>query len=586
MKKGILFFVISLMLAVPARADTLTAKLNRNPVPAGETFVLSLEYAGDPGTAQPDLSALEKDFKVYMVSSSYKGVYRNGQMSKTYVWSISMAAEQTGEYTIPPLSVNNVRSQPLVLKVVEASELPAADEPRGPVFSVTRSIDNPHPFVQQQLNYSFTITTDAALQGNAPQFLAENPDDWIIRVLGDPQISTRMKDGAEMRDITFNYALFPQRSGKLVIPEVRFSGYYVDSESRGHNAMQGLLGAFGGLRDPGFGLEMFGRRVPVSLKARPISIEVGKIPAANNGSWWLPAKNAVITSDWQEKTPVFKSGEAVSREIYLRVTGVIDSQLPEIRFADIPGMKQYPEKPEVKSMIENGDVVSLMTVKNVYIPEKSGRYTIPETAVVWYDVENNRMEKAVLPAMTVEVAPGAATVPTESAPPSTAPAATSAAAPANAAAATNLPAGNLLWYILAAFAGGITVSLTAVFLILRRFLPAEGKKPEAKAPAAEPVSVGKAVRNNDLRAVRDNVIAWAEKSFPEQKVRNLDDVVGLVADTDFAAELQKLQTALYSGRTADFDAARFMDVFARVGKRQKKKKAKEKDGPLLPRLYK
>ena len=93
MKKGILFFVISLMLAVPARADTLTAKLNRNPVPAGETFVLSLEYAGDPGTAQPDLSALEKDFKVYMVSSSYKGVYRNGQMSKTYVWSISMAAE-------------------------------------------------------------------------------------------------------------------------------------------------------------------------------------------------------------------------------------------------------------------------------------------------------------------------------------------------------------------------------------------------------------------------------------------------------------------------------------------------------------
>ena len=43
MKKGILFFVISLMLAVPARADTLTAKLNRNPVPAGETFVLVCE---------------------------------------------------------------------------------------------------------------------------------------------------------------------------------------------------------------------------------------------------------------------------------------------------------------------------------------------------------------------------------------------------------------------------------------------------------------------------------------------------------------------------------------------------------------
>lgn len=217
------------------------------------------------------------------------------------------------------------------------------------------------------------------------------------------------------REITFKYALFPQKSGNLVIPEVRFDGYYADPDA-GRNSMQRLLGAFSGLNDDAFGLDMFGRRVPIVLKARPIDIKVGKIPAANNGNWWLPAKKAEIYSDWQQKMPAFKSGEAVSREVYLRVTGVIDTQLPEIRFPEVGGMKQYPEKPITRSEVKGDDVVSVMKIKTVYIPEKSGRVTIPEIAVNWYNVNTRKMEKAVLPAVVVDIAPGAAAVPAAAVP--------------------------------------------------------------------------------------------------------------------------------------------------------------------------
>ncbi len=83
----------------------------------------------------------------------------------------------------------------------------------APRFAVSRSIDNADPLVQQQINYSFKITTSEALQGNAPQFMAVGGgDDWIIRSLGDPRIESKIQNGVEVKEITFNYALFPQKA--------------------------------------------------------------------------------------------------------------------------------------------------------------------------------------------------------------------------------------------------------------------------------------------------------------------------------------------------------------------------------------
>lgn len=590
MKKWVCFFILNIFFVFPAwAADTLTAKVNRNPVPVGETFVLTLEYDGDPGSRRPDFSILNHDFTVYMVSNSYKGTYTNGTMKKLYIWNVSMAADQTGTFTIPELSVNGAKSRPINLKVTDGGSpnqgaaSPAAAADTSPKFKVSRSISTSNPLVQQQINYTFKIVTKEALQGNAPQFIsADGGDDWIIRALGNPTVDTRIKDGVEEREITFNYALFPQKSGDLVIPEVRFDGYYVDPDAQSHS-MQRLLGAFGGLSDDAFGLDMFGSRVPVMLKARPISIKVGKIPAENNGYWWLPAQKAEIYSDWQKQMPKFKSGEAVNREIYLRVTGVIDTQMPDIKFPDIPGFRQYPEKPVIQSDVKNGDIVSVMKVNTVYIPETSGRATIPEIAVNWYNVKTQKMEKAVLPAVEVDVAPGAAAVveaaanPVEAARPSAAPEQT----PPPAAAVPSPFA--LVWYLLAAFAGGIAVSMAVVYWLLRPRVP-QTIRPMAEKTADSHVGMTKAIRNNDLRAVRDHVLSWAKKTFPDREVLNLDDVAALTGDAAFSAGLNKLQKALYSGRSDDFNSEEFMKAFTRVSRRGKKRS--QENERLLPDLYK
>lgn len=275
---------------------------------------------------------------------------------------------------------------------------------------------------------------------------------------------------------------------------------------------------------------MFGRRVPIVLKARPIDIKVGKIPAANNGNWWLPAKKAEIYSDWQQKMPAFKSGEAVSREVYLRVTGVIDTQLPEIRFPEVGGMKQYPEKPITRSEVKGDDVVSVMKIKTVYIPEKSGRVTIPEIAVNWYNVNTRKMEKAVLPAVVVDIAPGAAAVPAAAVP------AAETKAPAVPAGGETVPvpvqtaSAPLLWYLLARLPAALPVSHDGCLVCSRTTFPGKRKRrksPKSRLALPKPFAA--------MTCAPSATMCWPgrERLFPDAEVRNLDDVAALADDRAF-----------------------------------------------------
>lgn len=103
---------------------------------------------------------------------------------------------------------------------------------------------------------------------------------------------------------------------------------------------------------------------------------------------------------------VFKVGEAVSRTVYLKAVGVVENQLPDIKFRDVAGLKQYPEKPVAQNAVENGQVVAVKKTANVYIPDKAGNIAVPEISVDWFNVRTGRMERAVLPAANIQVQPG------------------------------------------------------------------------------------------------------------------------------------------------------------------------------------
>lgn len=596
MRKLIKSVSLSILLGVAfigaAWAQTFNAAVNRTEVPQGETFVLTLELADGSDSGNPDLSVLDKDFIVYSVGNAFSYNYINGVASKSRQWQIALMPKNSGKITVPSIKLGNLETQPITLNVIPASAAAteastgtggyqAPQQMNRPKFSMTAEIGNPNPYVQQQVDYTLKIYDTGGLQGDMPQFIEDGSNNWIIRSLGEPTVGSKIVNGRSLREITFLYALFPQKSGVLPTPEVRFNGYYL-TRSRGMNdPFDDLFG--GNLGSIGF-VDMFATRNPVLLTAKPEKVNVQPIPSDNNGNWWLPAQQVALFAEWEPRQPVFKVGEAVNRTIYLKAVGVAESQLPELNLASVSGLKQYPDKAVASSGIENGQVVAVKKISNVYIPNRAGKMTIPEIAVDWFNVRTNRMEKAVLPAMNIEVLPGAAVETAPAPQPETRPESPSRVLEDVANETENLVERSIpqglpyLPYIIAAaaFLLGIVVSWM-LFGMRNKSRNADDIKDFDRY-------IVRAAKSKDYRALRDGLISWARDRWNDSKITNLKDVAKAVGNKEFAAQLDGLAASLYAPEGGEFKTEAFLKAFEKI--RKAKVKSRTGDTQPLPKLYK
>lgn len=566
MKKLFLILGLCFLIFGNAAAQTFEAKVNRSSLPEGETFLLTVELEGATSNKTPDFEALNDDFTIYSVANAYRTNIINGNVSTSQQWNLVLMPNKSGRLTIPAIRLENYKTQPLTINVGDAgtSAKTTTQSENRPKYTIAAEVDNKKPYVQQQINYTLILQDSGGLQGEEPTFQATNDNDWIIKSLGAPEISTQNINGANVREIKFHYALFPQRSGQLEIPAVRFNGYYLSGERR--------TDPFANLFNDdmfigGFGMaDVFATRTPVILAAKPIKINV--LPAAkeNGEHWWLPAENVKLYAEFKPEQPKFAVGEAISRNIYLQATGVIDSQLPELKFASASGVKQYPEKPQTAMSVDKGKIIALEKVANVYIPTEAGKVTLPEISVNWFNVKSGKMEKAILPAMTVAVA-GESTNPE---PQTTIPNKQPIAPKTEITAQNN----SLSLQLGIAFALGVLLCLLIIGL----------GKLLVKLRLHDYVRIiSHAAKTGDIYAVRDNLLAWANNRFAGRRILSLQDIDATVGDKEFRCELDKLSEALYSKNGQDWNGSLFLRVFKRICKQ---KKGLSNNYEPLPKLYK
>lgn len=566
MKKLFLILGLCFLIFGNAAAQTFEAKVNRSSLPEGETFLLTVELEGATSNKTPDFEALNDDFTIYSVANAYRTNIINGNVSTSQQWNLVLMPNKSGRLTIPAIGLENYKTQPLTINVGDAgtSAKTTTQSENRPKYTIAAEVDNKKPYVQQQINYTLILQDSGGLQGEEPTFQATNDNDWIIKSLGAPEISTQNINGANVREIKFHYALFPQRSGQLEIPAVRFNGYYLSGERR--------TDPFANLFNDdmfigGFGMaDVFATRTPVILAAKPIKINV--LPAAkeNGEHWWLPAENVKLYAEFKPEQPKFAVGEAISRNIYLQATGVIDNQLPELKFASASGVKQYPEKPQTAMSVDKGKIVALEKVANVYIPTEAGKITLPEISVNWFNVKSGKMEKAILPAMTVAVA-GESTNPE---PQTTIPNKQPIAPKTEVTAQNN----SLSLQLGIAFALGVLLCL--LIISLGKLLVKLRRHDYVRI-------ISHAAKTGDIYAVRDNLLAWANNKFAGRRILSLQDIDATVGDKEFRCELDKLSEALYSKNGQDWNGSLFLRVFKRICKQ---KKGLSNNYEPLPKLYK
>jgi BatD DUF11 like domain len=406
--RGILLFLILGCAAIVPAIARVTASLDSSQIATGDTVQLTLEHDGST-SGQPDLSPLQQEFDILGTSSSTSFELVNGSASEKTQVILTLAPKMSGHLTIPALSWDGERSQPLSLTVTGPGASPqpggAAAPSASKLFIETR-FSPQQPYVEAAVELTVRLFTSETLYH--PDLELPGNGNFLVKPIGSDQESDVERNGHSYRVVTRQYLLFPLRSGKLALP-----GPVLDAEVAA-NQRHSPLGA-----DP-FGGGFFGApflATPVRVHGDPIVLEVRPRPASAIGSYWLPARDVTLSGAWNPAKLTAQAGDPVTLDLDLQATGLTAAQLPDIvALMRLPsGLKAYPDQPKLDDSVQNGALVGSRDQTIALMADSPGHYTIPALTVTWWDTRTNQPRVARLTARTLTILPVPGSAPSNSA---------------------------------------------------------------------------------------------------------------------------------------------------------------------------
>lgn len=528
-----LLLLTLLLIPVGSVAAQLEAVTDRTQVGLEESFNLELRASGGV-EGEPDLSVLDKDFELLGRSQSSQIQIINSDISRTTIWHLSLLARSAGRKTIPAICVEDDCTAPVVIDVLPAGQ--SSNGVSGSSDLILEVSAEPNKiWVQSQLLYKVRILTRL----NFLQASLTDPEPYgveaVLEKLGEDRNYETERDGLRYRVIERSYAIFPQHSGHLKIPPIRFSAQVADAGLRGY--------------DP------FNQRTR-QLRRHSKEINVHVLSATDTkGRSWLPAYKLSFDDDWQEHPPQLTVGEPATRTITLRASGLPSAQLPEISI-DIPeGVRSYPDRPNREDQFNEKGLLGILQQKLALVPTKPGTLRLPEIKIDWWDLQEEHWQQSFVPAIELEVLPSrdpSAVV----APPTAAKTNTSKAFknPQTGTPATPEKNEPGLWPWLSLILG---IGWFLTLLLVAKGKRSRVRKEKEKKREEESLNLKKARRElrlvlkaGDKVQMRAALLHWGAALFPEQRLRNLEDLAALCGPP-LNQQLEEFNRSLYS-RTAEF----------------------------------
>jgi hypothetical protein len=224
-------------------------------------------------------------------------------------------------------------------------------------------------------------------------------EDFQTIRLGEGRWYTYTGDGFESVAYELTLALFPKRSGDLVIPPFTQDLTYIDRQSK---------------------------RVAVTQKTEPATIRI-KPALVDKNSCWLPASEVTVQESWSADPSNLEQGEPVRRTITLKAIGQLTNQLPPppnlrteglIVSAATPVSKmvvglpttEFARQPKksngVAGAVEYAESdraapISTITYSWLIRPTSGAAVIMPPVELPWFDTDTGTAEKIVLSAKTI-----------------------------------------------------------------------------------------------------------------------------------------------------------------------------------------
>ena len=539
------------------------ARVDRSVIAVDESLTLTLSIDRSGSVHAPELSGIRSNFHIVGNNQSSQHSYSNGKSESLTQWIITLIPKQVGQLIIPAIIIEGEKTLAIAIDV--RPSIPHSIGDILPVY-LESDIDNKEVTVQQQIIYTLRIFQSIELDNmnvSEPEF-----DHAAIKKLSQNSYKRRIKN-TPYRVHELRYAIFPQQSGQLTIPEAVFTA----NEQLTRRSI----------------FSMPGQGKAIRKMSQQHTVTVKGVPSTFKGKIWLPAKSLKLTQTWSADPDELRVGESITRSITLAAENLLDSQLPPVDFPSMAGAKLYPDKGQTESTETDQGVNSSRTDSTALIPTREGPLTLPEIRISWWDTHAKKMREALIPETTLRIKPALAdtltTIPTAidhsqlTKPSSLSPP------------VTIIKSNAIYWQITCVILTLAWLCTLYGWFSLKRQLPKNNTKPSQQINTSNPTekqalkTLASVCHQNDITKVRQALILWAQAHWPAENIHSLQDVQKFCAHMPLTNALLHLDTLLY-GNSKDSTQWNGENLLTTIKQLQESnKKEKQHSTQTLTPLY-
>lgn len=367
---------------------------------------------------------------------------------------------------------------------------------------IETELSPPDPYIQAPVEYRIRLYR--ALTLSQGSLILPEQEQLVAELLEEVPSHNVQREGRLYQLQEWRYLLFPQRSGKLVVEAPVFSGR-----------------------------QAFGRGHELQLRVRPPPM----------GAPWIPAYGLTLSEQWRNPEPPWQVGDLLERTITIEAQGVTGAQLPALPAPAIAGMELQELGAEVSQHVVDGQLIGRRVQRQRLLASQAGRFVLPDSRLVWWDLAQDAAREAVLPGRVLEFA--------AIAPP---PVSTEAVAGAPVIRGSEPSFAFSSRWLVSGLAGLLLIVVGV--LLHRRYLSVEGRHQYRARVFLRQVEA--ACRSNDAPAAAQGLLAWAAHHFGAGLW-----TLGQLAqryDGEVARALWALDARLYRPAGGEWDGLGFVAV--------------------------
>ena len=387
-------FMVSVFFGDVAHSQDITVSADVTPkiISLNETATLRVTVSANQqlgNIAPPKLNTLSAFNVSYGGSSSQYNLTSN-QISVSVTWTYILRPKKVGQFTVSQVQISHSNktytADSISIKVLPKSTKPSQSELTPDTFTdafsssthkVEASVDNPRPYVNEQIIYTFRYLYTARIPSfNSPKYTPPSLRQFWTTELERKQAQRQVINGTLYRIEEIQVGLFPITAGRVTIEPAKLS------------------------------LPLSGRGRPQSsnvLITNPVEVDIRPLPKQGKPTNFTGTVGQYRIHAQTDRQTI-EAGDGFTLRVQVSGTGNIKT-VPTPTVPTLPNMAIYDPQITDAIGIVGSKVRGSRTYEYVIIPSKEGSWTIPAIDYPYFDPQAESYQVAWTVPITIDVLP-------------------------------------------------------------------------------------------------------------------------------------------------------------------------------------